>query len=210
LRLPNAPPHNLRLALTSFVGRTKALGEIKRLLATTRLLTLTGVGGSGKTRLALQVASAVLSPPEEQPANVHFADGVWWVDLVPLRDPALVVQAVATVLQVREQPGRSLKETLVEFLRTKQTLLVFDNCEHLVDACAELGGALLRRCPDVRILATSREPLKIERETAWSPPPFCYRRRTFHQAGIGIPMSHAQRQYAFSPSVRRWHSPRLN
>jgi predicted ATPase/DNA-binding CsgD family transcriptional regulator len=134
---------------------------VKRLLEETRLLTLTGSGGSGKTRLALAVASEHLEGSE---------DGVWMVELAPLADPSLVTQAVAATLGVHEQPGRSLTETLSNYLASKKVLLVLDNCEHLIEACAELAEALLRYSPELRVLATSREALDITGEVAWPVP----------------------------------------
>ncbi len=156
------PPHSLPSELTSFIGRTQAIHEVKQLLAQTRLLTLTGAGGIGKTRLALRVASDMLDA---------FSDGVWWVELAALSDPALLPQAIASVLSVREQPERPLRETLAHTLRHKEVLLVLDNCEHVIAACAALTDALLRACPWLRILATSREALMIQGETVWSVPP---------------------------------------
>ncbi|HEY7065093.1 MAG TPA: LuxR C-terminal-related transcriptional regulator, partial [Chloroflexota bacterium] len=150
--------HNLPLQLTNFVGREKALAEAGRLLATTRLLTLTGAPGVGKTRLALQLADEV---------REAYAQGVWLVELAPLADPALVPQAVAAVLGVHEHPGRPLVDTLNDALREQQTLLLLDNCEHLVAACATLADRLLRACPNLEILATSREALGVAGETAW-------------------------------------------
>ena len=153
--------HNLPEALTSFVGRDHELAEIERLLASTRLLTLTGAGGCGKTRLALQVAAALLP---------RFADGAWVVELAPLSEPSLVTQTVATVLGVREGSTRSLRDSVLEHLRHRHILLVLDNCEHLIDACAELAEALVRGASHLRILATSREGLGIAGETVWRVP----------------------------------------
>ena len=154
--------HNLPASLTSFVGRERALLEAKRWLPMTRLLTLTGAGGCGKTRLALEVASDLV--------GAH-SDGVWLVELAPLPEPALASQAVAQALGVREQPGRALEDTLADHLRTKDSLLVLDNCEHLVDAAARLAHALLSACPKLRVLATSREPLGVQGEVVWQVPP---------------------------------------
>ena len=134
---------------------------MKRLLADTRLLTLTGSGGCGKTRLALAAAGEL---------SEGFEEGVWLVELAPLADPSLVAQAVAATLGVREQPGRSPTDTLSNYLGSKKVLLVLDNCEHLVEACAELAEALLRFCPELRVLATSREALGIVGEVAWPVP----------------------------------------
>ncbi len=132
------------------------------LLADRRLLTLTGPGGSGKTRLALAVAGDVAD---------GFEDGVWWVALAPLSDPELVPQAVASVLGVREQPGRSMAETLTDHLASRDMLLVLDNCEHLIAACEKLASVLLYACPSLRILATSREALGVAGETVLLVPP---------------------------------------
>src|SRR6266536_3010693 len=153
--------HNLPVSLTSFVGREREFAEITRLLESARLLTLTGAPGVGKTRLALEVADAL---------GDAFPDGVWLVELAPLADPDRVPQAVATVLGVREQPSRSAPDTLAGVLRAQRMLLLLDNCEHLIDACAGLANGLLRVCPDLVILATSREPLGIDGETAWRVP----------------------------------------
>ena len=124
-------------------------------------MTLTGPGGVGKTRLALQIAAEV------RPA---YADGVWLVDLAALPDPALVPQAVAGALGVREEPGRPLLATLTDALRPRHILLVLDNCEHLLDACARLADALLRACPTLTVLATSREALGIHGDVPWRVP----------------------------------------
>jgi predicted ATPase/DNA-binding CsgD family transcriptional regulator len=162
LHAPERPPHNLPLELSSFVGRKEEIAEVKRLLGEVRLLTLTGAGGCGKTRLALAVASDMVGSHEE---------GAWLVELAPISDSELVPQAVASVLEVREQPARPLTQTLAEHLRPKKMLLVLDNCEHLIDGCAAFAGALLRACPDLRILATSREALGITGESSWPVPP---------------------------------------
>src|SRR5215212_7127293 len=126
-----SPPNNLPLELSSFVGREKELAEVKRLLENTRLLTLTGSGGCGKTRLPVVAAGELVE---------GFEDGVWMVELASLADPSLVPQAVATTLDVREQPGRSPTGILSDRLGSKKVLLVLDNCEHLVEACATLAG----------------------------------------------------------------------
>jgi predicted ATPase len=152
---------SLPVPLTSFVGREREVAEIQRLLATTRLLTLIGAGGVGKTRLALRIASEVAD---------SFADGVRLVELAPLADPALVPQAVALVVGVREEPGRTWLATLADALRSQRLLLVLDNCEHLLEAGARLADTLLRTCPQVHLLATSRQALRIAGETPWRVP----------------------------------------
>jgi len=150
---------NLPIPLTSFVGRQNEMAEVKRLLTTTRLLTLTGAGGCGKTRLALQVAT-----------DLARQDGVWWVDLAALSDPALVTQSVAMVVNLSESSGMSLRAVLTDYLCAKELLLVIDNCEHLLGACAQLIGTLLSACPKLQIVATSREPMNISGEMVWRVP----------------------------------------
>ena len=152
------------MELSSFVGREREVAEVKQLLLgdKNRLVTLTGPGGCGKTRLALAIAVGVVD---------SFKDGgVWWVELASLSDPTLVPQAVASTLNVREPPGRSLLEGLVEHLEARKTLLVLDNCEHLVESCAAIANTLLRACPNLKILATSREALSVAGERAWIVP----------------------------------------
>jgi predicted ATPase/DNA-binding winged helix-turn-helix (wHTH) protein len=158
---PPAPPHNLPQQLTSFIGRGAEIERIKEWLSSTRLLTLTGAGGCGKTRLALQVASTML---DQQP------DGVWFVDLAPLSDPQLVVQAVAKALAIQEQAGKDLAETVAGLLVSRRALLLFDNAEHVLDACARLAESLLLRCPQLVVLVTSRERLGIAGELVYRVP----------------------------------------
>jgi non-specific serine/threonine protein kinase len=150
--------HNLPASRTSFVGREHEMIEIKRHLAMTRLLTLTGSGGSGKTRLALEVARELIG---------SYPDGVWLVELASLSEGEFVVQSLAEAVGVPGQPGRPLTDTLVDALRTKRMLLIFDNCEHLVDAVGDLVALLLDSCPRLRILATSREALGAVGEVIW-------------------------------------------
>jgi predicted ATPase/DNA-binding SARP family transcriptional activator len=156
-----ASRHNLPVPLTSFIGREPVMAAVKRLLATTHLLTLTGAGGCGKTRLALQVAADRVEA---------YGDGVWLVELAALADHTLVPQAVAAVLGVREEPGRPLTATLMDSLRCRSLLLVLDNCEHLLSGCARLVESLLRACPRLRILATSREGLRVSGEQTYRVP----------------------------------------
>jgi DNA-binding SARP family transcriptional activator len=154
--------HNLPAQRTSFVGRERELAEVKRQLAITRLLTLTGAGGSGKTRLAVKVAKDLVGT---------YPDGVWLVELAPLLEEALLSQAVAEAMGVPEQPGRSPTDALVDALRGKRLLLVLDNCEHLIVAAAQLVDHLLACCPHLRVLATSREVLGVEGEAVRRVPP---------------------------------------
>ena len=154
--------NNLPAQLSSFIGREAEIIEVKQLLAETRLLTLTGAGGCGKTRLALQVAADLLA---------EYPDGVWLVELAPASDADLVTQLTAKALRIPEQPRRALMETLVDRLRSKRLLLVLDNCEHLLDACAKLADALLKTCFNLRILATSREAIGVAGERVWQVPP---------------------------------------
>ncbi len=153
--------HNLPISLAAFIGREREVATVGRLHAGTRLLTLTGAPGVGKTRLALEFASTLLG---------ELADGVWLIELAPLTNPDLVPQAVASVLGVREHPGRPLAATLAEALRTRRMLLVLDNCEHVLVACAALADSLLRACPWLHIVATSREVLGIAGETTFQVP----------------------------------------
>ncbi|MBV9282687.1 MAG: AfsR/SARP family transcriptional regulator, partial [Chloroflexi bacterium] len=159
---PGRRRHNLPAALTSFVGREAEIAEIKRLLGATRLLTITGTGGSGKTRLALEAAGELVE---------SYPDGVWLVELAPLSDGNLVERAVAGALEVPERQDRPTFDALVEALRPRRLLLVLDNCEHLVDACARLSQELLSGCPELQILATSREALGVLGEVTGIVPP---------------------------------------
>jgi predicted ATPase/DNA-binding SARP family transcriptional activator/DNA-binding CsgD family transcriptional regulator len=160
-RSPDLGKHNLPAARTSFVGRQREIVEIKRELAMTRLLSLTGVGGSGKTRLALEVAKDLVGA---------YPDGVWLVELASLSEGDLVPQAVAKAVGVLERPSQPLADTLAEYLRAKSVLLVVDNCEHLADSAADLLDTLLDSCSRLRVLATSREALGLPGEVVWRVP----------------------------------------
>jgi predicted ATPase len=151
----NSTAFNLPHELTSFIGRERERVETRQLIANNHLITLTGTGGCGKTRLALRVATDL--------AN-DFADGVCWVDLAPLTEAALVPQAVVKTLNPVQQTGNAPTDALVDFLCDKEMLLVLDNCEHLLTACAELVQNILRDAADVRVIATSREPLAVTGE----------------------------------------------
>jgi non-specific serine/threonine protein kinase len=158
---PQAPHHNLPQVLTELIGREAEQGEVLALLAEARLVTLVGSGGVGKTRLALAVAAELVD---------QYPDGVWLVELASLAEPALVPAAVAQVLGVREEPGRSLTATQIDYLKEKHLLLVVDNCEQLIAACAALASALLRGCQRLHILTTSREALKVAGERHYRVP----------------------------------------
>ncbi|HEY5325174.1 MAG TPA: hypothetical protein VIK58_20275, partial [Caldimonas sp.] len=146
----NEIPNNLPFQATSFIGRERELAEVKRLLGGSRLLTLLGMGGLGKTRLSLQAAAE----------QIHdFPDGVWFLDLAPISDPGLIVSETAQVLGVREEPGRPLLQTVCAHLKNRRTLLILDNCEHVIKASAQMASAILKVAPHVRLLASSREPL---------------------------------------------------
>ena len=154
--------HNLPVRLTSFVGRESELEEVGGLVASRRLVTLTGVGGGGKTRLATQAAER---------GSESWRDGVWLVDLGSITDPGVAPAQVASTLGVLVEPGGDQVEALVRQLRSRQLLMVLDTCEHLLDAVAHLAGVLLGACPELSLLATSREPLGVPGETVWQIPP---------------------------------------
>ena len=154
--------NNLPQHLTPLIGRESELAEVKELMGATSLLTLVGAGGMGKTRFSLEVASTLLD---------RFKDGVWFIELAPVSDPALVIRTVAEALGVHEEAGRPLLDTLLDFLRRRNLLLVLDNCEHLIEGCARFAAAALRASSGLRILASSREALDIAGELAWRMPP---------------------------------------
>jgi predicted ATPase/class 3 adenylate cyclase/DNA-binding CsgD family transcriptional regulator len=162
LRTPKAVvSHNLPVQLTSFVGRQSEIGNLREALASTRLVTLTGAGGAGKTRLAVQVAAALAA---------DYGDGVCYVDLAPITHPAVVPVTAARALGLPDQPGRSTIDTLQQHLRDRHMLMVLDNCEHLLDASASLVAAILGTAPRLTVLATSREPLGVTGEAGWQVP----------------------------------------
>jgi non-specific serine/threonine protein kinase len=156
-----ATPNNLPAQLSSFVGRERQLAELRRLLRKSRLITLTGPGGAGKTRLALRLAADVLD---------RHPEGVWLVDLAPLSEPRLLAHTVAAACGIKEERRRPVLEILVEWLDGGRTLLILDGCEHLVDACAALVRKLLSSCPKLTVLVTSREPLGVPGELIWRTP----------------------------------------
>ena len=151
----------LPVQLTSFVGRDEQLTQVRELLTQNRLVTLTGAGGAGKTRLAIQIAGQL---------SGEFGDGVWYVDLAPITDPDLVPVTTARALGLPDQPGRSTMDTLTRFVADRQMLVVLDNCEHLLDASAALVVAMLETCPRLTLLATSREPIGVAGEVSWRVP----------------------------------------
>jgi predicted ATPase/DNA-binding CsgD family transcriptional regulator len=152
---------NLPAQVSSFIGRESELAEVRALVGGSRLVTLTGAGGAGKTRLGLQLAAGLLD---------RTGDGVWFADLAPVGDPDLVAVTVADVLGVRQEPGRPVLDTLVEAVGGRRLLVLLDNCEHLIGACAKLADGLLRGCPALALLATSREPLGIGGEHVYRVP----------------------------------------
>ena len=162
LRAPQTTgKQHLPSQLTSFVGRGAEIGTVRKLITDNRLVTLTGAGGVGKTRLAVQMADQLDS---------EFADGVWYIDLASITDPDVVPVAVTRALGLPDQAGRSTMDTLTRVIGDRHLLLLLDNCEHLIDACASLTVALLSACPRVTILATSREPIRVAGEVAWAVP----------------------------------------
>lgn len=162
LRVRNAVvAHNLPAQLTSFVGRGPEMAELGHIVTDNRLVTLTGAGGAGKTRLAIEVASRL---------SAEFPDGLWYIDLAPITNPGLAPVTIARTLGLPDQPGRSTVELLVRFFCERKALLLLDNCEHLLEACMSLTDELLKTCPQLTILATSREPLGVPGELGWRVP----------------------------------------
>ena len=153
--------HNIPLDLTSFIGRKKEVADVRRIISENRMLTLTGVGGTGKTRLALTAAREIVD---------SFADGVWLVELSTIFDTGQVLRAIATALDVREKTNKPLLETLIETIHDRFILLILDNCEHLLNACASFAGRLLTACPNLKLLATSREALGLPGEMTYHVP----------------------------------------
>ncbi|MFI5511607.1 LuxR C-terminal-related transcriptional regulator [Mycobacterium sp. NPDC051804] len=162
LRVVDSPAtQNLPAQLSSFVGRTAEMANIRELLSQNRLVTLTGAGGSGKTRLAVEMAAAIAG---------EFASGVWFVDLAPIANPGVVPVTVARALGLTDQRGSSSTDSVVRYIGDQRMLIVLDNCEHVLDAAAAIVGDLLRGCPSVSLLATSREPIGMPGESTWRVP----------------------------------------
>lgn len=182
-------PNNFPAELTTFIGRENETSEIQDALRTSRLVTLTGAGGVGKTRLALHVGAELLEA---------FPDGAWLVDLSATADPAMVPGAVATALGLREQPGRTFEETIVDHVLIKRLLILLDNCEHVIEVCARIVHLVLTSCPSATILATSREALNVPGEVAWRLPSL-----QFPESGTRVDISHAARSEAVRLFVQR-------
>ena len=158
----SSPIGNLPTLLSTFIGREREAIEVRKLLSNHRLVTLTGAGGSGKTRLSIKLANELLD---------EFEQGIWFVQFAPLADETLLSHAVASTLGVPEKKKRIVVDGIIDHLQNQHSLLVFDNCEHLISACARLAEKLLQTCPSIKILTTSREPLNIPSEVIWSVPP---------------------------------------
>jgi hypothetical protein len=157
-----ALPNNLPTQLTAFIGRERELSEVRALVASSRLVTLAGAGGCGKTRLSIQLAAGLLD---------GSGDGVWLVELAALLDEDAVAPAICQALRIAGEPGRPALETLLDALAPQDVLIVLDNCEHLIGACAKTADAILRRCPRVHLVATSREPARYRRRAIYRVPP---------------------------------------
>ncbi len=162
LKSLDARQNNLPSSVTKFIGRRKEIDEIKKLFSGIRLISLTGAGGTGKTRLAIQLVSELID---------EFENGVWIIELSPVTDPELVAKEISTVLKLKEDPGCDIFETVKEFLKDKKILLLFDNSEHLLTKCAQIAESLLTSCPDLKIISTSREPFNVHGETIYRIPP---------------------------------------
>jgi predicted ATPase/class 3 adenylate cyclase/DNA-binding CsgD family transcriptional regulator len=175
----SARSHNLPAQLTSFVGRADQIDEVRTLLLGNRLVTLTGAGGAGKTRLAVQVAAQL---------GDEFDDGLWWVDLAAVADPAVVSLTIARTLELPDQPGRTPLETVQRFIGDRKILLLLDNCEHLLDVCGDVISRLLNGCSQVTILTTSREPIAVSGEATWRVPSL-----SLHDEAIALFTDRAQR-----------------
>ena len=155
------PRNNLPVEMTSFIGREKEIAEVRQALDVHRLVTLTGSGGTGKTRLSLKVAADLLA---------HFHDGVWFIELAPLTDGDLIPSTIISVLDLYSDKDRTTLQILCDYLREKRTLLILDNCKHLIDACGKVAESLLTAAPGLKILSTSREALGVNGEVAWVVP----------------------------------------
>lgn len=182
-------PNNLPQQATSFVGRERELDEVTALLAKTRMLTLVGMGGLGKTRLSLQVAAEALH---------RYPDGVWFMDLAPITDPALVLSEAARVVGITEEPARPLLQTLCTHLRQRRVLFILDNCEHLIESCAKLAHAIIQAAPNVNLIASSREGLHIPSERTYPILPL-----PLPKTGAGVQIADLERSPAVQLFVER-------
>jgi predicted ATPase len=182
--------HNLPVQLTSFIGREREIAEARKLFTSTRILTFIGPGGTGKTRLCLQVAGEQIA---------EFKDGVWLIELAQLADPTYVLSAVASTFNVRELQGARLIDTLIDYLRGKQLLLILDNCEHLIDTCAQISEHFLQACLKMKIITSSREALGISGETVYRVP------------SLSLPQENEDLQGAgpLTPDLMRYEATRL-
>jgi non-specific serine/threonine protein kinase len=186
---PGLFEHNLPAQLTSFVGRVQEIADIRRELAKARLLTLAGPGGVGKTRLALRVAGDELG---------SYANGVWFVELASVAEGSLVAQTVANLFALRETPEESLTTSLARTLESRHLLLILDNCEHVLAATTDLVHRLLRACPHIVVLTTSREVLGLAGETVWRVPPM-----QLPESNAGVPVEHVTDYEAAALFVER-------
>lgn len=162
LKSLDARQNNLPSSLSKFVGRRKEIEEIKKIFSNLRLITLTGMGGTGKTRLAIQLVSEMID---------EFENGVWIIEFSPITDPDLIVKEISKILNLKEEPERDDLEVLKEYIKDKNILLIFDNCEHLLERCAVITETLLAFCPKLKIISTSREPFNIQGEIIYKIPP---------------------------------------
>jgi predicted ATPase len=165
IKIPEVKKHNLQVSITNFIGREKEMKEVKDLFRKSRLVTLTGAGGCGKTRLAREIALTLVE---------EYKDGVWFTDLAPVEDPGIVVNTIAEVLNIREVPDKVIIDIIIDNIKKKSLLLLLDNCEHLIGACAETADRLLQSVEGICILATSREALNITGEVVWRIPPLSF------------------------------------
>ena len=176
--------------LTNFIGREADAAEVTRLLTDGRLVTLTGAGGVGKTRLAIHLAAQLAT---------EFSDGSWYVDLAPITDPDVVPTTMIRAMGLSDLPGRSTMDTLTRFIADRRILIVLDNCEHLLDATAELVGVLFSHCPRLTLFATSREPISVPGEATWRVPSLPLAERPSNSSPIGSPgpagLLHHRRQH---------------
>jgi class 3 adenylate cyclase len=184
--------HNLPAQLTSFIGREQEIAQAQELLSSTRILTFIGPGGTGKTRLSLKVAAGQIS---------EFKDGVWLIELAQLADATYILSTIASTFHLRELQGVPLIDTVTDYLRGKQLLLVLDNCEHLIESCAELSDHFLHACPKLKVIASSREALGISGETVYRVPSLALPQNLEDLRNVGALMHDLTKLHGFSPNV---------